>query len=67
MVLTYFSMTDYASQGKSRKKNIVHLNNCKDHRAVYVALSGRSKAKSTAILQAFDFGKITSSMSSYLR
>jgi hypothetical protein len=67
LALTYFSMTDYASQGKSRKINIVHLNNCKDHRAVYVALSRGSKAKSTAILQAFDFGKITSGMSGYLR
>jgi hypothetical protein len=60
-------MTDYASQGKSLKKNIVYLNKCKDHRAVYVALSRRSKAEGMVILQDFDFNKITSGMSGFLK
>jgi hypothetical protein len=67
LVLPCFSMTDYASQGKSRALNVVHLNNCKDHRAVYVALSRGTSAAGTIIVQAFDFVKITSGMSGYLR
>jgi hypothetical protein len=67
LVLLNFAMTDYASQGKSRKKNVVHLNNCKDHRAVYVALSRGTSAADTVIMQAFDERKITSGMTGYLR
>ncbi|KAJ7843725.1 hypothetical protein B0H13DRAFT_1909242 [Mycena leptocephala] len=32
-------MTDYASQGKGRSENVVHLNNSKNHQNYYVALS----------------------------
>ncbi|KAF8184515.1 hypothetical protein K438DRAFT_1507481, partial [Mycena galopus ATCC 62051] len=60
-------MTDYGSQGKSRDPNVVHLNNCKDHKAYYVALSRGHKAINTVILQGFDERKITRGMSGYLR
>jgi hypothetical protein len=67
LTLTCFAMTDYASQGKTRIINVVHLNYCRDHRAVYVALSRGSKAAGTVIIQGFDFSKITSGMTGYLR
>jgi hypothetical protein len=67
LALTWFAMTDYASQEKSLNPNVVHLNNCKDHRAVYVALSRGTEAAGTVILQEFDFRKITSGMTGYLR
>ncbi|TFK58475.1 hypothetical protein BDN72DRAFT_782051, partial [Pluteus cervinus] len=47
-------MTDFASQGKTRATNVVHLNYCKSHQAVYTALSrGKSHAK-TLIIQGFE-------------
>jgi hypothetical protein len=52
-------MTDYSSQRKSRNPNVVHLNNCKDHRAYYVALSRGFTAEDTVIVQGFDPHKIT--------
>ncbi|KAJ7698784.1 hypothetical protein B0H16DRAFT_1349398, partial [Mycena metata] len=67
LVLPNFAMTDYSSQGKSRNPNVVHLNNCRDHRACYVALSRGNQAADTVIVQAFDFKKITNGMSGYLR
>ncbi|KAJ7149842.1 hypothetical protein C8R43DRAFT_887621 [Mycena crocata] len=72
LVLPNFAMTDYASQGKSRDINVCHLNNCKDHRAYYVALSRGFSAADTVILQGFDPGKITGGvkkggMTGYLR
>ncbi|KAJ6447583.1 hypothetical protein C8R45DRAFT_777012, partial [Mycena sanguinolenta] len=60
-------MTNYGSQGKSRDPNVVHLNNCRDHRAYYVALSRGTKAATTVILQGFDERKIMRGMSRYLR
>ncbi|KAJ6468474.1 hypothetical protein C8R45DRAFT_838236 [Mycena sanguinolenta] len=59
-------MTDYGLQGKSRDPNVVHLNNCRNHRAYHVALSRGTKA-ATVILQGFDEHKITQGMSGYLR
>ncbi|KAJ7122511.1 hypothetical protein C8R43DRAFT_841236, partial [Mycena crocata] len=67
MVLPNFAMTDYGSQGKSRGKNPVHLNNCKDHRSYYVALSRGFRADDTIIMQGFDPKKITTGLSGYLR
>ncbi|KAJ6541087.1 hypothetical protein DFH09DRAFT_929371 [Mycena vulgaris] len=60
-------MTDYASQGKSRPKNVVHLNHCRDHKAYYVALCRGTSAKHTVIIEGFDAKKITSGMNGYLR
>ncbi|KAJ7710833.1 hypothetical protein B0H17DRAFT_913503, partial [Mycena rosella] len=67
LCLPNFGMTDYASQGKSRPKNIVHLNHCKDHKAYYVALSQGFTAEDTVIVQAFDEKKITGGLNGYLR
>jgi len=53
-VLVNFAMTDFASQGKTRIKNPVDLNNLRTHQAYYTALSRSSSAKGTIILQGFD-------------
>lgn len=67
LVLHNFAMTDYAAQGKSRDPNVVHLNNLKDHRAYYVALSRGHKAASTVIIQGFEANKLTKGMNGWLR
>ncbi|KAJ7429103.1 hypothetical protein FB451DRAFT_1071521 [Mycena latifolia] len=69
LCLPNFAMTDYASQGKFREVNVVHLNNCKDHRSYYVALSRGFTAENTVIVQAFDDSdkKIRSGLNGYLR
>ena len=66
-VLPNFAMTDFASQGKTRPKNPVDLNNCRSHQAYYTALSRSSTAKGTIILQGFDPKKITGRASGALR
>ncbi|KAJ7908618.1 hypothetical protein B0H13DRAFT_2496531 [Mycena leptocephala] len=60
-------MTDYASQGKGRDENVVHLNNSKNHHNYYVALSRGYTADGTCIIQGFDSKKITSGISGHLR
>ncbi|KAJ7143172.1 hypothetical protein C8R43DRAFT_892056, partial [Mycena crocata] len=67
VVLHNFAMTDYASQGKSRLLNVVHLNNLKDHKAYYVALSRGHRADGTVIMQGFERGKVTCKLNGYLR
>ena len=62
-----FSMTDYASQGKTRPYNVVDLHNLRTHQAYYTALSRSSTAEGTLILQGFDPSKITGKMSGALR
>ncbi|KAJ7902342.1 hypothetical protein B0H13DRAFT_1621511 [Mycena leptocephala] len=67
LVLQNFSMTDYGAQGKSRIKNVCHLNNCKSHLGYYVALSRGTTAEGTAIIQGFHESKITGGLNGYLR
>lgn len=62
-----FSMTDYASQGKTRPYNVVDLHNLRSHQAYYTALSRSSSADGTLILQGFDPSKITGKISGALR
>ena len=38
-VLPNFSMTDYASQGKTRPYNVVNLSHCKNFQSIYTCLS----------------------------
>ena len=38
-VLLNFAMTNYSSQGKTRKYNVVDLGYCRDHQSYYTALS----------------------------
>jgi hypothetical protein len=66
-VLPNFAMTDFASQGKTRLKNPVDLNNCRSHQAYHTALSHSSSAKGIVILQGFDPKKITGRASGALR
>jgi hypothetical protein len=62
-----FSMTDYASQGKTRSFNVVDLHNLRTHQAYYTAISRSSSADGTLILQGFDPSKITGKISGALR
>ena len=66
-VLPNFAMTDYASQGKSRPKNVVHLNSCHSHMSYYTCLSRSTSAAGTIIVQGFDPSIITRGCSGYLR
>lgn len=66
-VLPNFSMTDYASQGKTRLVNVVDLNNSKTHHSYYTALSRSASANGTLILQGFDASKIMGGATGALR
>ena len=66
-VLPNFAMTVYSSQGKTRPKNVVILNSCRDHLSYYTALSRSSTAEGTIIIQGFNANKITCGASGYLR
>ena len=65
-VLPNFSMTDYASQGKTRVNNVVDLNNSRTHQAYYTALSRSASAAGTLIVQGFDTKTITGGASGAL-
>jgi hypothetical protein len=67
LVLPNFSMTDYASQGRTRPQNLVDLNNCKSHLSYYTCLSRSATADGTVIIQGFDPSKIVGNAPGYLR
>ena len=62
-----FAMTECTSQGKTRIKNVVDLNNMRSHQGFYTALSRGTSADGTLILQGFDSLKITGGASGALR
>ena len=66
-VLVNFTMTDFASQGKTRPQNPSDLNNLKSHQSYYTALSRSATAEGTLILQGFDPRAITGGCSGALR
>jgi len=66
-VLPNFSMTDYASQGKTRPFNPVDLSHCKNHQSYYTYLSRSATAAGTIIVQLFSPQMITSEVTGYLR
>ncbi|KDR67899.1 hypothetical protein GALMADRAFT_79067 [Galerina marginata CBS 339.88] len=66
-VLPNFAMTDYASQGKTRPFNVVHLNSCFSHMSYYTCLSRSASAAGTIIMQGFEPSVITRGCSGYLR
>ena len=66
-VLINFTMTDFASQGKTRPWNICDLNNLRSHQSYYTALSRSAMAEGTLILQGFDPKVITGRCSGALR
>jgi len=65
-VLPNFSMTDYASQGKTRPYNVVNLSHCKNFQSIYTHLSQSSSAAGTLIIQGFNSAKITQGLSGHL-
>ena len=66
-VLPNFAMTDYGSQGRTRRFNVVDLKYCRSHQSVYTCLSRGSSLKDTVIMQDFDENKIMGGMSFDLR
>jgi len=66
-VLPNFSMTDYASQGKTRPFNPVDLSNCRNHQSYYTCLSRSATTAGTIIVQSFSPQMITSGATGYLR
>jgi len=66
-VLPNFSMTDYASQGKTRPYNPVDLQHCNSHQSYYTCLSRSASAKGTLIVQSLQPSVITGGCSGWLR
>ncbi|EIW52162.1 uncharacterized protein TRAVEDRAFT_135837 [Trametes versicolor FP-101664 SS1] len=67
MILPNFAMTDFASQGRTRVANIVHLKHCKNHQSIYTCLSRSSSLEGTVIFDMFDTSKIRGGASAALR
>ena len=57
-------MTDYASQGKTQKPNVVDLGETRTHQGYYTALSRGTTAAGTLILSGLHSNKITGGASS---
>ena len=66
-VLHNFAMTDYGSQGRTRKNNVCELHNCSTHQSMYTCLSRSSSADDTIILQGFDSSIVQGGLTGYLR
>ena len=66
-VLPNFAMTDFASQGKTRKNNVVDLRYSRSHQGYYTPLSRGTSAAGTLILGGFHLSKITGGASGALR
>ena len=66
-VLPNFSMTDYASQGKTRFQNPVNLSHCRNFQSIYTCLSRSSNAAGTLIVQGCNPDKITKGLPGHLR
>jgi hypothetical protein len=66
-VILNFSMTDYSSQGRTRKFNVVDIHNCRSHQSIYTCLSRGSTSNGTLITQDFTDKYMTGGLSGYLR
>ncbi|TFK64421.1 hypothetical protein BDN72DRAFT_774602, partial [Pluteus cervinus] len=66
-IVPNFAMTDYASQGKTRASNVVHLNNCRNHQSIYTALSRGTSIEGTLIMDGLNVKKITGGCTGSLR
>ena len=67
-ILPNFAMTDYCSQGRTRKFNVCMLGTSSNSLAShYTSLSRSSSASNTVILQDFDASVLTSGITGYLR
>ncbi|KAI0367201.1 hypothetical protein BV20DRAFT_905374, partial [Pilatotrama ljubarskyi] len=67
MILPNFAMTDYCSQGRTRLYNLLHLTHCRNHQALYTALSRSSSLRNTLLLGSFNTAKIRGGASRELR
>ena len=66
-VLPNFSITDYASQGRTRDPNPVNLSHCRNFQSIYTCLSRSANSKGTIIIRGFNPKKITQGLSGHLR
>ena len=66
-ILPNFTMTDFASQGKTRVNNVVDLRYTRTHQGYYTLLSHGTSAAGTLILGGFHPSKITGGASGALR
>lgn len=66
-VLPNFSMTDFASQGKTRPRNPVNLSHCRNFQSIYTCLSRSSNSAGTIIIRGFNSNKITKGLPGHLR
>ncbi|TFK73096.1 hypothetical protein BDN72DRAFT_762143, partial [Pluteus cervinus] len=66
-IVPNFAMTDFASQGKTRGHNLVHIRDSVTHQAIYTALSRGTSAEGTVILDSFTESLITGGCSGALR
>ncbi|KAH9884311.1 hypothetical protein C8Q73DRAFT_749459 [Cubamyces lactineus] len=57
--LQNFALTDYACQGLTRARNVVHPKYCRNHQSLYTALSRSSSLLQTVIIEGLDASKIT--------
>ena len=54
LALPNFGMTDFNSQGRTRKFNVCDISNCLTHQSIYTCLSRGSTYDGTMLLQGFD-------------
>ncbi|TFK59090.1 hypothetical protein BDN72DRAFT_738071, partial [Pluteus cervinus] len=66
-IVPNFAMTDYASQGKTREFNVVHLKYSKNHQSIYTALSRGTTIEGTLIIDDLTAKKITGGCTGALR
>ncbi|KAI0357519.1 hypothetical protein OH77DRAFT_1398804 [Trametes cingulata] len=67
MVLPNFAMSDFASQGRTRKYNPCHLSYCRTSQSLYTCLSRCSSLEGTVILGRFDESKMVGGLPKALR
>ena len=66
-LVSNFAMIDYNSQERTRKYNVVGLNNCRSHQSMYTCPFRESTYHGTAIVQGFNASKIQTGINGYLR
>ena len=66
-VIVNFAMTDYCAQGRTRPFNPVDLQHCRNHQAVYTALSRCSSLNGLLLLSNVDPAKMKGGLSGDLR
>ncbi|EIW54149.1 uncharacterized protein TRAVEDRAFT_132365, partial [Trametes versicolor FP-101664 SS1] len=67
MILPNFAMTDFASQGRTRAFNPVHLSHCRTAQSLYTCLSRSSSLAGLVILEGFNARKLTGGLPTPLK